>query len=186
MKIVSIILQLIGVVAGVTLGLSMKSSGDNGADDASAHAEENHGDDHGKKDKKKKGHKKDKKESKGHKKKDGHGGGDDEAAYGFLKFSRQFIVPVVEADHVQSLVILDINLEIDPSATEEAYSQEPKVRDALLRSLFTLSNEGAFSGRLLDEENMENIRSSLLHAAHGIIGDEVTEVLILNIARQEL
>lgn len=186
MKIVSIVLQLIGVVAGVFLGLSMKSSGgQDGAGGSSAHAEEKHDDGHGKKEKKK-GKKKDKKGGKSHGKKDGHGSGEEDAAYGFLKFSRQFIVPVVQADHVQSLVILDINLEVDPSATERAYSQEPKVRDALLRALFTLSNEGAFSGGFVDEENMEKVRTSLLTAAHGIIGDDVTEVLILNVARQDL
>lgn len=175
MKIITLILQLLGVAGGVFIGLSMKSAApaDRAAD---AHAVE---DAH-----EKKGDKKHKKDKKG--KKDSHGTGGEESAYGFLKFSRQFIVPVVEGNSVQSLVVFEINLEIDPASTETAYSQEPKLRDALLSALFSLSNEGAFDGHLLDEENLQHIRSSLLAAARAVIGQDVMEVLILNIARQDM
>ncbi len=187
MKIVSILLQVIGVSAGVLLGLWLKAGGDADASADETHQEDDaHGDEesddgHGKKKKKKK---KDKgghgEESSGH----GDEGGDDSNS-GFMKFSRQFIVPVIRTDNVNALVVIDINLEISPTSTQKSYSREPKVRDALLTALLRLSNEGAFGPRMLVPENTDHIRAELLSAAQSILGDDATNVLILSIARQD-
>ena len=136
-----------------------------------------------KKEKKKKS-KKDDKHGGGHG--GGHGKADAGGETGFMKFSRQFIVPVVTRSNVSALVILDINLELDPSATENAYAREPKVRDALLKTLLQLSNEGAFGDGLLEEENLGEIRERLQASAKTVLGDEVIGVLILNVARQDV
>jgi flagellar protein FliL len=208
MKIVSILLQVIGVSAGVLLGLWLKS-GSAGADapadetyiEADATGDEGHSaaeasakdGDHGgkkKKDNKKKKEKKGKKEKSDHgKKKSEHGSSDEpsgsDSEYGFMKFSRQFIVPVIRTDNVNALVVIDINLEIAPESTENAYSREPKIRDALLSALLRLSNEGAFEDNLLEEDNIDWIRAQLLTAAQSILGEDATDVLILSIARQD-
>ena len=175
-KIIAIILQLAAVVGGVMLGLSLKPSvpsdgeADSHESDSDGHGEDGHGKD-------KKG-----KKDKGHGKDDGYG----DSAANYMKFSRQFIVPVIHNNGVSSLVVLDINLELSPSANDDIYAKEPKIRDALLSTLLKLSNNGAFDERLLHEENLAEIRASLLHAAEEILGEDVAGVLILNIAKQEL
>lgn len=177
-KIVSFVLQLLGVVGGVFLGLSLKSAppaASEGAGEMMAEAGEA-------KDEKK--DKKDKDDKKGDKAKDG--GDEDKSAnnHVFVRFSRQFIVPVVQASGENSLVMLDINLEVSPSASETAYAQEPKVRDALLSTLLELSTEGAFNESFTDQENLADIRSRLLVSAQDVLKEDVHQVLILSLARQ--
>lgn len=190
MKFVVIIFQALAVAGGAFLGYSIKGGGGAPSHESSeSHEAEAEKNDHGKKDDEKK--KKDKREKKSKKKKDdGHGGGHGDSAgaenAGYLKFGRQFVVPVIARDNVDALVILDINLELDPSAAESAYSREPKVRDALLKSLLQLSNEGAFGERLLNEENLDDIRARLLASAKTVLDDDVVGVLILNVARQDV
>lgn len=183
MKIVSILLQVLFVSAGALAGLWLKAGGgdNSGHETADAHAEatthaaaDAHGDD--KKDKKKK------------KKKDGHGGGhgdEPSSDAGYMKFSRQFIVPVIRRDNSNALLVIDLNLEMVPDATERAYSREPKIRDALLSTLLALSNEGAFEKKLLAEDNVSHIRARLRATAQEVLGDDVLDVLILSIARQD-
>lgn len=186
-KIIAIVLQLIGVCAGVFIGFKLKYP-DTG--DSAVHSEggDDHGDDHAD-DKKKKKKKKKSKKKDDHGKSDDHG--DDHSAAesngaGFLKFSRQFIVPVLNQSGVNSLIVLDLNLELPPNVAETAYSREPKIRDALLSTLLVLSTEGAFNDNLLAPENLDMIRARLLESARSVLGDDVIQVLIVSIAKQNL
>ncbi|NOX93995.1 MAG: flagellar basal body-associated FliL family protein [Alphaproteobacteria bacterium] len=199
-KIIAIVLQVVAVAGGVALGLSLRSpNADASAVEDSSHeteaaSEESHGADKkaekskSEKKEKKKKKKKKKKSGSGHEKpKSGHdGGGSASDGSSYMKFSRQFIVPVIRHNGVGSLVALDINLELSASADENVYLQEPKLRDAMLSALLRLSNEGAFNAKLLQPENMEEIRDSLFTSAQSILGEDVTGVLILNMARQDL
>ncbi|GJL93749.1 MAG: flagellar basal body-associated protein FliL [Hyphococcus sp.] len=196
-KFVPILLQLIGVSAGAFLGVTLKGSPTSGAltETGSSHAAEAKDDAHGKEPKKEK-KKKDKKKKKkkpghGDKKSKGHGGGghggdSSNGDSAFLKFSRQFIVPVIKSNGVNSLVVIDINLEVEPSISETAYSREPKLRDALLSALLKLSNNGAFNDQFLHQENIDAIRGSLLASAQSVLHEDVKDVLILSISRQDL
>lgn len=189
MKIIGLLLQVIAVAIGGYVGLSLKSNSGGATHESDESGQEEKADNAH--DEKKSAAPKEKNAKSKTKKKDkgGHGkGGYDEAAgdSSFMKFSRQFIVPVVRQDAVQALVILDINLEMEPSATENAYAREPKVRDALLNTLLQLSNEGAFNSSLVEEDNIENIRQTLLHSAQSILGEDVVGVLILGMARQDM
>jgi flagellar protein FliL len=197
-KIIAIVLQVVAVAGGVALGLSLRSpNADVSAVEDSSHeteaaSDESHGADNKAekpKSEKKKKKKKKKKSASGHEKpKSGHDGGGASASDGssYMKFSRQFIVPVISHNGVGSLVALDINLELSASADENVYLQEPKLRDAMLSALLRLSNEGAFNAKLLQPENMEKIRDGLFTSAQSILGEDVTGVLILNMARQDL
>jgi len=123
-------------------------------------------------------------------KKDSHGGGhgDEQQKSGstaYYKFSRQFIVPVVNDNNVQSLVILDLNLEIDPSLGEDLYAMDPKLRDVIMTELIALSNEGRFARRMTDPSNYAEIRTRLLAAVQTIQEKGVRDVLILDLARQD-
>ena len=179
-KIVSFILQLLGVVGGVFLGLSLKSSPPadaHGVEDMMAEAGDAKDD---KEDDKAKGDKKDKKGE------DGEDGAYEDGAsdHVFVKFGRQFIVPVVQTNGANALVVLDINLEVSSSAADTAYAQEPKVRDALLSTLLELSTEGAFNAGFTNQANLEAIRARLLASARTVLNEDVHQVLILSIARQ--
>ena len=121
----------------------------------------------------------------------GHGGGHDSGSdsagdTGFMKFSRQFVVPVIAASGVRSLVVMDINIEVPPGMEETVYTREPKLRDSMLAAMLNLSNRGAFNQNLLDARNLDSIRSELLTAARTVIGEDAQNVLILNITRQDV
>ncbi|NHK26327.1 flagellar basal body-associated FliL family protein [Parvularcula flava] len=122
-------------------------------------------------------------------KKDAHGGGHGEPAMtgstAYYKFSRQFIVPVVSDSNVQSLVILDLNLEIEPNLAEDLYAMDPKLRDVIMTELIALSNEGRFDRRMTDPANYAEIRTRLLAAVQTIQQKGVRDVLILDMARQD-
>lgn len=121
------------------------------------------------------------------KKSGGHGkAGADDTPFGYMKFSRQFVVPVVGSTGVNSLVVMDINIEVPPEVTESVYAREPKLRDAVLGALLSLSNTGAFNNDLLDKSNIDKIRAQLLEAAQSVIGKDAQNVLILSIARQDV
>ncbi|MBY0421619.1 MAG: hypothetical protein K2Q06_04890 [Parvularculaceae bacterium] len=181
-KILPIALQSVFVFGGVAGGIYLKSSGMLGAAPAAAaHAEE--ADDAAPDD----GHGGSDKDKKAKDKKDGHGeadkGGADKTG-GVIRFSRQFVVPVIHEDGVNSLLVLDIGISVPPEATQGLYTFELKLRDALLTALLRLSNSGAFDDELLDDKNIDALRTDLLAAAKTVIGDDAKQILILNIARQ--
>lgn len=120
--------------------------------------------------------------------KDAHGSAETtaEGDYGYVKFSRQFIVPVVQTNSVGALVVLDLNLEVSASAAESAYAREPKVRDALLSTLLLLSSEGAFNSNFTRPPNLEAIRASLLSSARAVLGEDVHDILILSVSKQDI
>ena len=135
-KIIAIILQAVAVAGGAYLGVSLKNGSTGGAkhveanDDHNKNAHNSDGDAKKKKEAKKAEKKKKKKSKSGHGKSDGHGGGHGDSSsddsLSFMKFSRQFIIPVVNTSSVNALVVMEINLELAPSATEKAYAREPK------------------------------------------------------------
>lgn len=186
-KIIPIALQAVFVFGGVAGGIYLKSSGMLGGAKAEAHAAEGEEHDSGEKDD---GHGEKKKDTK--KGKDGHGeakgghgeespAGDDK---GVIKFSRQFVVPVLHEDGRSSLVVFDIGIEVPPGASEGLYQFEPRLRDAILSALLRLSNEGLFNDQFFNDNNLAALRTNLLAAAKTIVGDDAEQILILNIARQ--
>lgn len=103
----------------------------------------------------------------------------------YVKFSNQFVVPLLEGGHVNSMVILSISLEVTPGASEDVYAREPKLRDAFLQVMFDHANAGGFRGDFTESAPLGALRQSLLEAAQAILGDMVTNVLISDIVRQD-
>ncbi len=66
-------------------------------------------------------------------KKSGHGKDTDADSYGsdvaYFKFTREFVVPVMRDGRVESLIILNINLETDAKLSQKLFSMEPKLRE---------------------------------------------------------
>lgn len=126
----------------------------------------------------------DKKESDGKEKKD-----DKSKSEGgeirYQKFKRQFVIPVMGDKKIKSLVIMNFNLELNEDAPSNSFSLEPKLRDAFMKDLLMLSNEGVFSDDLTSPESYEEIRETLLGSSRRILNDGVNDVLILDIAKRD-
>lgn len=207
-NIIAAIVVVLCTAAG-SFGASFLKSKPADSADASEHGasdKDSHGaakdDGHGKKDAhgSDDGHGK-KKEKK---KKDSHGGGDGhgkkKASGGhggghggsggsdtmYFKFSREFIVPIMDEKRVRSLVILNINLEADSSMSDLLFSMEPKLRDNIMTSLISISSDGHTFQNFNEVESYEAIRTTVLKNVSEITGPGINNILILDIARQDM
>ena len=111
---------------------------------------------------------------------------EEEHAQEFVKLNNQFVIPVVGNEMVDSLVVLSLSIEVEPGHTETIYQREPKLRDAFLQVLFDHANMGGFQGEFTNASNMDVLRGSLREVAISVIGSAVTNVLITDIARQDI
>lgn len=108
-----------------------------------------------------------------------------EAGQDYVKLNNQFIVPIVKAGRVASLVILSLSLQVTAGTGAKVYATEPKLRDAFLQVLFDHANSGGFSGNFTEGNTMQLLRDALLEAAVKVLGPLVTDVLIVDIVRQD-
>jgi flagellar basal body-associated protein FliL len=100
------------------------------------------------------------------------------------ELSGQFLVPLVEDGRVTSIVVIEVALEIDDTATDHVASKEPLLRDRLLQIMFDHANTGGFKGMFTSNNNMALLRRALLEGAAQVLQDgAVTSVLITNILR---
>lgn len=180
-NIVSALIVIVCIVAGGLGGHFLKSglagappAGEHEGKPEAAPAKDAHGSDHGEKPKKA----------------DGHSTGKQVAPDGsdgtYFKFTREFVVPIMEGDRVKSLVILNINLETDPSQSQALFSMEPKLRDNIMTTLIGLSNDGVTFESLTKVESYETIRSMILMNLKSVVASGIENVLILDMARQDL
>lgn len=167
-KLLPILLAVIGLGAGIGAGILLKPApeevvidpcGDEGATTEHAAA-----DDHG--------------EAAA----DDHG---EPPAYDYVKLNNQFVVPVVEGGRVTSLVILSVSLETVVGGSEQVFAKEPKLRDGFLQVLFDHANAGGFKGSFTEASNMDALRRAMLDVAKKALGSAVSDVLIIDIVRQD-
>lgn len=104
----------------------------------------------------------------------------------YVRLNNQFVVPVLTGGDVSAFVILSISLETLPGNTEAVYSREARLRDGFLRVFFDHANAGGFSGNFTDAARMQVLRSGLREVAQGVLGPAVTDVLIIDLVRQDL
>ncbi|WP_291205225.1 hypothetical protein [Hyphomonas sp.] len=191
-NIITAIIAIACIVAGGVGGHFLRSMGSS-EPKAEKHGEEKseggHAekkDDHAKPEKKA-----DKKEAKA----DGHGksGGDGHGAEGgasggviYFKFSREFVVPVVSQGRVTSLVIINLNLEADADMSQKLFEMEPKLRDNIMTTLITISNDGKTFESMTDVENYESIRSMVMMNLKSVMSTGIHNVLIVDLAKQDL
>lgn len=123
----------------------------------------------------------------------GHGGGQDgghgDAASGgtdFVKINNQFVIPVVHDSDIAALVVMSLSLEVASGQTEAIYQREPKLRDVFLQVLFDHANAGGFDGVFTQLGRMDSLRAALTEVAQGAVGPQVVDVLITDLARQDL
>jgi flagellar protein FliL len=144
-----------------------QSAADHGADDGSASGHEAAPDDHA------------------DAPSDHDDGDHDDAGPDYVKLNNQFIVPVVKEGRVAAMVILSLSLEAKSGATETVFAHEPKLRDVFLQVLFDHANAGGFDGTFTDGTNLVFLRKALLEVAQRTMGDTISDVLIVDIARQD-
>ena len=108
-----------------------------------------------------------------------------ETAPEYVKMNNQFVIPVLEGARVRSMVIISLNLEVTNGSSEHVYSREPRLRDAFLQVLFDHANAGGFRGAFTDGSNLILLRKALLEKARSVVGEDVRDVLISDIARQD-
>ena len=110
----------------------------------------------------------------------------DPATLEYVKLNNQFLVPVVENQLVNSLIVMTLSVEVSAGQSEVIYSREPKLRDSFLQVLFDHANVGGFNGEFTNAKNLDTLRKSLTEVAQTIAGDVVTGILITDIARQDV
>ncbi|MGB5556721.1 MAG: flagellar basal body-associated FliL family protein [Paracoccaceae bacterium] len=103
----------------------------------------------------------------------------------YVKLNNQFIIPVVEDERVAALVVLSLSLEVTAGGQERIYEREPKIRDSFLQVLFDHANSGGFDGAFTNGRNMTILRDALRESAITTLGPVVTDVLIIDIVRQD-
>lgn len=111
---------------------------------------------------------------------------EEETTTDFVKLNNQFVVPVVRDERVASLVVMSMSIEVSQGQSSAVYQREPKIRDMFLQVLFDHANAGGFEGNFTAGPNMEALRTGLTETAQMILGDMVSDVLITEIARQDL
>ncbi|ABI78607.1 hypothetical protein HNE_0259 [Hyphomonas neptunium ATCC 15444] len=147
-----------------------------------AHGEKEAGGDHAPKEKDKDAHGGEKKA-----KKDDHGASSSSSGSAYFKFSREFVVPIIQNERVASLVILNINIESDAAMSDKLFSQEPVIRDVVMTTLIEISGDGKTFQSMTSIENYETLRSLILGALQKKFPDMgIKNILILDIARQDL
>lgn len=109
----------------------------------------------------------------------------DSSKLDYVKLNNQFVVPVVKDGIVAALVVMSLSLEMTSGGPELVYKREPKLRDAFLQVLFDHANTGGFDGSFTSGRNMDNLRHALLESANKALGDVVSDVLIIDVARQD-
>ena len=103
----------------------------------------------------------------------------------YVKMSNQFVVPIVDAGQVSSMIVLSLSLEVASGGGDAVFAREPKLRDALLQVLFDHANAGGFRDRFTDPEAMLPLRRALREAAVKVLPGTVKDVLISDILRHD-
>lgn len=103
----------------------------------------------------------------------------------YVKLNNQFIVPVVGEGRVEALVVMALSVEVKLGARETVFRREPKLRDVFLQQLFDYSNQGGFRGVFTQSNTMEVLRNMLTEAGQTVLGEDLLDVLITDIARQD-
>lgn len=106
--------------------------------------------------------------------------------YEYVKMNNQFVVPVVQDGAVAAMVVLTISVEVTLGTQTVVFTYEPKMRDVFLQVLFDHANAGGFDGQFTSAENMGSLRRALKLAAQEAVGEQVHDVLITDIVRQDV
>lgn len=103
----------------------------------------------------------------------------------YVKLNNQFVIPLVEDSQVSAVVVMSLSVEVKAGNRDAVFLKEPKLRDSFLYAMFDHASIGGFSGAFTDATKLDILRTALREVAQRDLGDYVTDVLILEIARQD-
>lgn len=103
----------------------------------------------------------------------------------YLNMTNQFIIPLVDNGEVNGIVVTTIGLEVVEGTIAEVNLLQPKLRDQFLQVLFNHANNGGFDGNFTDFRYLKSLKDELLRNAQVVAGRDVTDVLILDLVRQD-
>jgi flagellar FliL protein len=103
----------------------------------------------------------------------------------YVRLPNQFIVPVLRDGSVVFLVIVALSIEVPSGQSDAVLAHEPRLRDVFLQVLFDHANTGGFDGDFTSASQMRTLRNGLRVAARDALGDAITDVLIVNLVRQD-
>lgn len=112
----------------------------------------------------------------------GHGGEKKEEKH-YFKFSRQFVVPVLVNGSPSATMVLDVLIEMKPGF-EDLYSDEPALRDAVLRALLRKTAEGALARIFAEPAMMEALRAEILAEVDRATHGAAQSILVIDIGYQ--
>ena len=104
----------------------------------------------------------------------------------YVKIGRQTIIPVVDNGETRALMLFELAVDVPAGVSATVHEMEPRLRDAFLRELFQMSYTGAFLTNFTDDHIIEELRRNLTRTAREHIGSKDSEVLILDVMRQEM
>lgn len=104
----------------------------------------------------------------------------------YARMNNQFVVPVVFNERVASLIVMSLSIEVEVGGREAVFAHEPRLRDAFLQVMFDHANMGGFSGAFTASANMRLLREALKNAADSVMNGHITDVLIVDIVRQDV
>ncbi len=104
----------------------------------------------------------------------------------YVQLDKQFVVPLVEDDRIVGMVLMTLAIEADPGSSDLVFEREPKLRDAFLQAMFLHAQSGCFAGASTASAPMADLRGALRKAARDVIGPAAHDVLVTEIARQDL
>jgi len=103
----------------------------------------------------------------------------------YVRMNNQFIVPVLDDGRVRSLVVLSLSLETRVGLRTTIFTREPKLRSAFLSVLFDHANAGGFDHDFTSRARIGALRQALWEAGRPILGPDLVDVLVTDIARQD-
>lgn len=84
------------------------------------------------------------------------------------------------------MAVVSLSVEVVPGGTEAVFAREPKLRDLFLQVLFDHANMGGFDGAFTRAEMLDVLRGALRDTAQTVLPGTITDILITEIARQEV
>lgn len=111
----------------------------------------------------------------------GAAGGDD-----YLELDRQFVVPVLSEGRVGSMVVMSLTLALRPGLREAALDRAPRLHDRFLRVMLDHANSGGFDGTFTANGAMDRLEGALLEAGRAELGAGLTDILVLDLNRQDV
>lgn len=104
----------------------------------------------------------------------------------YARMNNQFVVPIVVNDRVTALMVMSLSIEVEAGGKEAVFAHEPRLRDAFLQVMFDHANMGGFDGAFTASSNMRLLREALQTAADRTMEGHITDVLIIEIVRQDV